>query len=125
MQGRSKKILIVEDEARLAEVLSDMLGDQGYTITVARDGEQGLAAALEQKPDLILLDILLPKKEGLDMLAQLREHADGAHTKVMVLSNLSDTASVNKAMQHGAFDFYVKSNWDIDALVEEIKAKLA
>lgn len=120
-----KKILIVEDEPRLVEVLSDQLKDAGFSVLIARDGEQGLAAALEHKPDLVLLDLLLPKVEGITMLKQLRSRENGKNTPVMILTNLSDTKNVNEALKYGAYNFLVKANWDVDSIVEEIKTRLA
>lgn len=119
-----KKVLIVEDEARLAEILADALKDIGLEVIVARDGEQGLNAALEKHPNLILLDLLLPKKEGLTVLKELRAHETGAKTPVIVLTNLNDVENINKALESGVSSFLVKSNWDIDSLLQEIKAAI-
>lgn len=125
MQAQTKKILIVEDEAPLSNVLSERLSNEGFTVFVAADGEQGLAMALDHKPDLVLLDILLPKMGGLSMLKELRTHEEGKTIPVMMLTNLNDTEDVNEALAAGAYDYLVKSDWNIADLVDNIRNKLA
>lgn len=120
----SKLILIVEDEAQLAEILSDALKKANLKTIIAKDGEQGLKLALNKSPDLILLDLMLPKKSGIEVLKSLRHQEKGKSIPVIVLTNLTDPATINEALQNGVANFLVKSNWDIDALVIEIKSAL-
>lgn len=120
----SKLILIIEDEAQLAEILSDALKKANLKTIIAKDGEQGLKLALNKSPDLILLDLMLPKKSGIEVLKSLRHQEKGKSIPVIVLTNLTDPATINEALQNGVANFLVKSNWDIDALVIEIKSAL-
>ncbi len=124
MDDLHKTILIVEDEAPLSSVLKDRLVAEGFTVVVATNGEDGLAKVLSDKPDLILLDILLPKKGGLTMLRELRVHKEAASIPVIMLTNLSDTDSINEALELGAHDFMVKADTEISTMVETIRAKL-
>ncbi|CAN5619873.1 hypothetical protein BH23PAT1_BH23PAT1_4060 [soil metagenome] len=124
MSDKTYKILIIEDEEPISEVLSERLKNEGFVTVVAADGEQGLAMALEQKPDVILLDILMPKKGGLSMLQELRATEAGKNIPVMMLTNLSGTEDVNKALENGAFDYMVKSDWDIANVGNSIRSKL-
>lgn len=124
MDANSYKILVVEDETAISEVLSERLKNEGFSVVVAADGEQGLAMVKTEKPDVILLDILMPKKGGLSMLQELRETEEGKNIPVMMLTNLSDTEDVNKALENGAFAYMVKSDWKIAEVVASIWSKL-
>ncbi|MGI0134404.1 MAG: response regulator [Candidatus Micrarchaeaceae archaeon] len=118
------KILVVEDEEVLLGVLKDRLKNEGFDVITARDGEQGLKAALEQKPDLILLDILMPKMGGLTMLKNLRTTPAGKDTHVIILTNVSDSKLVHEALTYGVRDFLVKSDWVLSDLVAAIRKQI-
>jgi DNA-binding response OmpR family regulator len=120
-----KKLLIVEDDEALSSLLADKFKADGFEVVLAGDGEEGLKQALSWKPDMILLDIVMPKMDGMTMLHKLREHEEGKNTQVVLLTNLSDTDKVYNAMSNGVFDYLVKSNWEIDDLVKEVRAKVA
>jgi DNA-binding response OmpR family regulator len=120
----AKRILIIEDELPLAQVLSDKFKAVGYDIATAGDGKEGLEKALSWKPDLVLLDIVMPIMDGMTMLHKLREIPEGKSMPVILLTNLSDTEHVYDAMANGVYDFLVKSNWDIDDLVDEVRTRL-
>lgn len=124
MEANSYKILVVEDEEAISDVLSERLKNEGFAVVVASDGEQGLAMAESEKPDLILLDILMPKKGGLSMLQELRASEYGKNIPVMMLTNLSDTEDVNKALEAGAFGYMVKADWKIAEVVASIWTQL-
>lgn len=125
MQDSSKLILIVEDEPPLSEVLQDHFENEGFRIIVAKDGEEGLMLALSKKPDMILLDINLPKLNGLDMLKQLRTYEAGKSIPAIALTNLNDTKEVNEALASGVSDFLVKADWSIADVVDSVRRKLA
>lgn len=118
------KVLIVEDDEPLVEVLSERFDNEGFEVIVAKDGEQGLKAALEKQPDVILLDIIMPKLDGLTMLKQLRAHEKGKNIRVIVITNLSDSKEVHEALANGAHDFLVKSDWAIADIVESVRNQL-
>jgi two-component system, OmpR family, response regulator RpaA len=119
------KLLIIEDDKALSDLLADKFRAEGFDVTTASDGETGLKLALEWKPDLVLLDIVMPRMDGMTMLHKLREDDQGKKIQVVLLTNLSDTEKVYDAMSNGVFDYLVKSNWEIDDLVKEVRAKLS
>jgi DNA-binding response OmpR family regulator len=119
-----KKILVVEDELALSQVLSDRFTQEGFNVQTAADGEEGLKKATTWKPDLVLLDIVMPKMDGMTMLHALRKTPEGKTMPVILLTNLSDTEDVYEAMANGVYDFLVKSHWDLDDLIHEVRAKL-
>lgn len=123
--GTRHKILIVEDEDSLSEVLKERLENEGFDVTIAHDGAEGLIVALDQQPDAILLDIIMPKLDGLSMLKQLRTYDAGKIIPVIVMTNLSDSKEVHEALASGARDFLVKSDWAIADLVASIRKQLA
>lgn len=125
MSTTDPRILIVEDEKPLANMLADKLQAEGFTTQVAFDGQAGLAMALDWQPDLILLDLIMPKIDGMTMLRKLRQNEKGKGIHVILLTNLSDTSKVYEAVSLGVNDYLVKTNWDLDEIIKEIKNKLA
>lgn len=93
-----KKILIAEDDVPLRRVFCDALKAEGYDVYEAGDGEEALSVALREHPDLIVLDILMPKMDGIEMARQLRLDAWGKTAKVIILTNLSDIEKIGKAI---------------------------
>jgi adenylate cyclase len=124
MQESPYTILIVEDEEPLSQVLVERFQNEGFNIISAKDGEEALATALEKKPDLIILDIVMPKMSGLSMLKELRTNEAGKDLPVIILTNLSDTETVNQALTGGATEILVKSDWDISSIVQNVREKL-
>ena len=120
----TKKILVVEDDLPLLNALHEKLSSAGLTVVDAKNGEEGLATALSGHPDLIILDILMPKMDGLEMLKKMREDAWGKQVPVMILTNLSDDGSIAHQMTEETFDYIIKSDIKIEAVVEKVKAKL-
>lgn len=117
----NKKILIVEDDHALRAALRDKLARERFVVLEAKDGEEGLKVALDEQPDLILLDIVMPKMDGLTMLGQLRKDPWGKEAHVIVLTNLSDGESVSKSLENAAFDYLVKSDWKLEDIVQKIR----
>ena len=115
-QKNNHKLLLVEDDRSICRAMEFRLGREDYEITVAHDGEEGLAKLLESTPDLVLLDLILPKLNGFELLKRLRENPETAAVPVIVLSNLSQKDDVEQAMKLGALDFYVKSNITMDEI---------
>ena len=120
----TKKILIVEDEISLINVLYDKFTKEGFTVIKAKDGKEGLAVALSDKPDLILLDINLPVMDGMAMLKELREHESGKNTEVILLTNSMNRSMVAEALEYGSHDYLVKSDWKLEDLVTLVQNKL-
>lgn len=119
-----KKILIIEDEMSLRGALEMKLTTEGFQIIGASDGNEGLKMATEEKPDLILLDLILPKMDGITVLKKLREREDGKDIPVIILTNLSSSETVKKAISEGSTDYLVKVDWKIEEIVKKIREKL-
>ena len=120
-----KKVLIVEDEAAIRKVMSNTLAEAGFTILEAKDGQAGLKIALEEKPDVILLDLLMPNMGGHDMLAALRQDTWGETVKVVVLSNQDDADSIGKSYYDGnVTEYIIKSNVSLDELKKKVKTAI-
>lgn len=119
-----KKILIIEDEIRLLGVLSEKFSNEGFEVLRAKDGEEGLRVALDTRPDLILLDIIMPKMDGMTMLKKLRKDEWGKDVSVIILTNLSDAEKITEAWDQQVYEFLVKTQWSLEELVERVKTKL-
>lgn len=125
MQDADQLILIVEDDEPLSDVLKERFENEGFRVSVAKNGVDGLLVALEKHPAIILLDIIMPQLGGLDMLKQLRGYEAGKDIPVIVLTNLSDSKEVHEALANGARDYLVKADWAISDVVESVRKQLA
>lgn len=122
----NKKILIVEDDQFLREFYQELLQAEGYLVDVAQDGEVALAKIWENEYDLILLDIMLPKKDGLEILADLKVHpAKSANVKIVVLTNLGQDTIIKRCFDLGAEGYLIKSALNPDQVLTEIKSYLS
>jgi len=127
----NKKILIVEvidDERSLCDVLHDKLTREGFSVLEAKNGEEGLKIALSMRPDLILLDILMPKMDGVTMMRKLRQENEwGKKVPVIILTNLNPSdEKINKAIEECEPAFYIiKSNQTINELIDKIRERLS
>lgn len=122
----SKKILIVEDEPDMLNNLIDKFTREGFAALGAKDGEEGFASALNYAPDLILLDIVLPKMDGMTMLHKLREQNDwGKKVPVILLTNLNadDQIMMGVAKDEPAF-YLIKTEWTLDDVVKKVRQSL-
>ena len=115
------KILVVEDEEVLAKVLQEKLSKSGYDVAIAVDGEETFAVAKKFVPDAIVLDLLLPKKDGFEVLEALKNDQELKTIPVVVVSNLGEDTDIKRALQLGAADYYVKSEHPINEVVEKVK----
>jgi two-component system alkaline phosphatase synthesis response regulator PhoP len=115
------KILIIEDEELLAQMYEKKLTLEGFVCFIADNGDDGLKLAIEKKPDLILLDIMMPNKDGLSTLEDIRNIPELANVPVIMLTNLSENNYVAHAKSLGANDYIVKSNMDPSGVVEKIR----
>lgn len=120
----NEKILIVEDQAGFRKVYSDVLQDNGYNVLTADDGEKGLDIAKQEKPDLVLLDMVLPKLQGMDVLKGIRANTDTKDTPVIILSVLGDKQHIQEALEAGANDYTVKGFYTPREILNKIKALL-
>lgn len=124
-----KKILIVEDEKALRDALSDKLKNEKFVVIEATNGEEGLKMAVEEQPDLILLDIIMPVMDGFTMIGKLRE---AEKTKgltedripIILLTNVDQEKGMGPGQKLGIYDYLVKSDWGLQNIVKKIKDKL-
>lgn len=118
------KILIVEDDKFLSELISTKLAKEGYEVSIALDGETGLDKAIKEKPDIVLLDILLPGISGFEVLEKLKKHEDAAvkNIPVLILSNFGQESKVQQGLSLGAVDYLVKANFTTGEIVEKIRS---
>lgn len=119
-----KKILIVEDEVPLRKALVEEFEDAGYVVLEAADGLEGFDVALKNHPDLILLDQLMPKLNGVGMLKQLRQDDWGATVPVIMATNMSTADTINDAIDAGANDYFIKSEVSVDDIVSLVADRL-
>ncbi len=126
METNNKKtVLVVEDDIALRNVLVEKLTDEHFHVLQAEDGEVGLRIALEKHPALILLDIFMPRMDGITMLSKLRsEDSWGKHAHVIVLTNSTDAQTIATVSGYGATDFLIKSEWSLEALVARIRERI-
>ena len=124
MQEINKKILLVEDDEGLASVYLTRLEAEGFTVRRVPNGEDALASAIEFKPDLILLDAMMPKVSGFDVLDILRNTQETANVRVIMLTALSQDADKARAEELGVDEYLVKSQVVIADVVERIKHHL-
>ena len=114
----AKKILIIEDEKTLARALELKLSLAGFAVTTVFNGEDGVALILNESFEAILLDLIMPKMDGFDVLIILKKN--NIQTPVMVLSNLSQESDIKRTKELGAKDFFIKSNTPIATIVERV-----
>ncbi|MFA6551289.1 MAG: response regulator [Patescibacteria group bacterium] len=125
MPKNSKKtVLIAEDDEVLLRALYLLFHEGKYTIASASDGETALKMTERLKPDLVLLDLLMPKMNGFDYLKSVKSNSTLKNIPVIVLSNLGDKDDIEKAKTLGAADYFVKADTDLAVLFEKVKKKL-
>lgn len=117
--------LLVEDEEVLLRAIYLSLHGEGYTVATATDGESALNMANRLKPNVILLDLLLPKMDGFEFLKKIKAFPTLKDIPIIVLSNLGDSTDISKAKKLGAIDYFVKADTDLDVLSKKIKAILS
>jgi DNA-binding response OmpR family regulator len=117
----NKKILLVEDEPMLSNLLKQRLEKEGIQVTAAHDGEEAVKLLKQDKPDLILLDIILPKMSGFEVLEEMKGDPTVQSAPVVVVSNLGQDSDVEKAQKFGAVGYFVKAQMSIEDLVFKVK----
>lgn len=124
-QSQKVKILIVEDDTFLAGIYANKFEKEGFEVALATDGELALKTAKKQHPDLILLDILLPKLDGFEVLEKLKTDSELKATPVVLLTNLGQKEDVDKGLKLGAADYLIKAHFMPAETVEKVKRVLA
>lgn len=124
VESMKKKILIIEDDRSLQNAVVETLGQEGYKTVSAFDGEEGLQKLAAEKPDLILLDIILPKKDGYEVLSEIKGDEATKDIPVLILTNLEEVDNVQKALDLGATTFMVKSDFSLKDVLAKVKENL-
>lgn len=115
------KIVFAEDDALLSRAVNVQLLDEGFKVLSATDGQSALKLIKKELPDLVLLDIIMPKLQGLDVLKALKSDAKTKKIPVIMLTNLDNPEDRTKARKLGALDYYVKASVDLEVLTAKIK----
>jgi CheY-like chemotaxis protein len=119
------KILAAEDDKLISGSLCEALKSAGYEPTPAYDGEEAVQKAKELLPDLVLLDIMMPKLDGISVLWELKADPNTAKIPVIVLTNIGDVETISKIVEAGAVDYLLKSDQSVDDIIQKVKDVLA
>jgi len=125
MNGQKVKIAIIEDDMAIVQMYRMKFEHEGYEVATAPDGSSGLELISSFKPDVVLLDLMMPNMNGLDMLKQLRSQANGRDAKVVVLTNMGDTETATRVYKMAADDYIVKAEMTPKQVTERIQTLLA
>jgi len=120
-----KKILVVEDEAPLQEALGEALSQAGFKVIRALEGDAAVRLAKSELPDLILLDLMLPNKDGFEILEEIKKNSSTEKIPVIILTNLEGIKDVDKAISAGATTYLVKTHYRITEIIDKVKQTLA
>lgn len=120
----NKKILIIEDEKTLHKALAEYLEAENFIVSGAFDGEKGLEMIKAEKPDLVVLDIVLPKKDGFQVLEEVKNDQAVKNIPVILLTNLESMEDIQKAFDKGATTYLVKSEYKLEDIVKKINETL-
>ncbi|MEK7520641.1 MAG: response regulator [Patescibacteria group bacterium] len=121
----NKKVLIVEDDRAIIKPIVLLLGKKGISTLTAANAEEGLLLAYQNAPDLILLDILMPKIDGFMMLEKLKSDEKTKNIPVFIISNLGSDEKIKRGMELGAKKYFIKTNWSLADIVKSVEEELA
>ncbi|MEI6378844.1 MAG: response regulator [Candidatus Falkowbacteria bacterium] len=119
------KVLIIEDEPMIAEMYKLQFSLDGYEVVLAKDGEEGLKAVAKEKPDLILLDIIMPNVDGYEVLRKIRANKETAQLLVCIVSNLEQIKEVKEGLSAGADYYFTKSKYTPGELLNLVNQAVA
>ena len=125
MNNKTIKILeMIEDEEILRKALLSQIDPKEFEVVVAKNGEDGLKLALQEHPDIILLDLLMPKMDGMTMLKKLREDEWGKTVPVIIMTVVKDDKRIAEALEFGAHDYLVKSDFSVKEIIQRVRDRL-
>ena len=116
----AKKVLLIEDEEIMINLLQKKLIQEGYEVSIARDGEEGLKMTKEQRPDIILLDIIMPKMGGFEVMEEIAKDPELKKIPIVVISNSGQPVELDKARDLGAKDWLIKTEFDPQEVIEKV-----
>lgn len=119
------KVLVAEDDKLISGSLCDALKTAGFDATPAYDGEEAVAKAKEITPDIMLLDIMMPKLDGISVLWEVKANPQTAKVPVVVLTNIGDVETISKIVEAGAVDYLLKSDQSVDDIIQKVRDVLA
>jgi len=125
MEKKGYKVLLVEDDLFLSKILSSKFKKEGFLVELAMDGEEGLKKVKSFAPDIILLDLIMPKKNGFEVLEEIKLNDKTKNIPVIILSNLGQNSDVSKGKELGAVDYLVKANFSLKEVVARVREHLA
>ena len=120
MAGQAKTVLIVEDDVFLMSLLKNRMESEGFSVLAAKDGEEAIKVFKDIKPDLILLDIILPGKSGFEVLEEMKSDPQIQNSPVMIISNLGQDMDIDRGKDLGALEYFVKARSSMDDVVEKV-----
>jgi len=120
MAGQAKTVLIVEDDVFLMSLLKNRMESEGFSVLAAKDGEEAIKVLKEIKPDLILLDIILPGRSGFEVLEEMKSDPQIQNSPVMIISNLGQDMDIDRGKDLGALEYFVKARSSMDDVVEKV-----
>lgn len=120
----AKKILIIEDEEIIYSLLQKKLTEEGYQILIAKDGIEGMDKMKEAKPDLVLLDIIMPRKGGFEVMEEMRGDENLKDVPIIVISNSGQPVELDRAKELGAKDWLIKTEFDPLEVLEKVKKQI-
>lgn len=124
--SRSKpKVLMIEEDRFLRKIYRDKFSRLGFEFLEATNGEEGLNKIIYEKPDLVILDLMLPKKNGFDVLIDIKNNKNTQKIPVIILSNLGQESDIKRGFSLGAANYLVKTEVSLSGLVEEVKEQIA
>ncbi len=116
----AKRILIIEDEEIVISLLQKKLAEEGYEVLIARDGKAGLKTIREEDPDLILLDIIMPKMGGFEVMEEMTKDSRIKDIPVVVISNSGQPVEIDRAQELGAKDWLIKTEFDAQEVINKV-----
>ena len=119
-----KRILLIEDEEILINLLEKKLTQEGYETFLARDGEKGLEAVRREMPDLVLLDIIMPKMGGLEVMEEMQKDEELKKIPVIVISNSGQPVEIDRIQKLGAKDWLIKTEFDPQEVIEKVAKQI-
>lgn len=124
MNENKKKVIVVEDDEHISKVYEIKLAKENINAIVARDGEEAVTIITAEKPDLIILDLMIPKKDGFGVLEEIKKIPELAGIPVIILSNLGQKSDQDRALALGANEYLVKVDYPIQDIVDKVKGYL-
>jgi len=124
MANQKRKILMIEEDRFLRKVYRDKLSKIGFEFLEATNGEEGLNKIIAEKPDLVILDLILPRKNGFDVLIDIKSNKNTQSIPVIILSNLGQESDIRRGLSLGAEDYLVKTEVSLSQVVDKVKEQL-